>query len=139
VIRIERPILIGFFPSTWGTSLEEHFYYALVDTARCLEGHGVEFRAVGADTLVIKNGPQREEILTMDGAGKETFGCFLAWPGRPARIVRSPDVMPSALGLLCPAAARNYFSILECCPEGMICCPDGTFATQEDPCVMELP
>jgi hypothetical protein len=141
VVQITAPVLFGFFPPVSDAELDsneglasalEHFEWALEKSQGCLAGKGVEVRAVYADRVTIENREAREH-LEVGGTSRDDIGCYLAAPGRSARVVRA-TMGPSFLVSGCPAAASLYFSVPECCPRGMRCCPSGNVIDEEFTC-----
>jgi len=147
-IKVSGPLVVGFFPAS-GASLGEfngsdedsplvaakdHLKWALDNVKTCMGSKGVEVREVYANRLSVDNQGKADSFDLIESSG-ESIGCYIVAPGRAPAIVRAGDESTS-LVLACQASASVYFSMPECCPEGLVCCPDGTWRSQGTSCAV---
>ena len=146
VVVVRRPIIIGFFPAVGATlgpdltapdqsgllSAMDHFTWALDNVRACLESKGVLVREVYADQLVVRNRRVVERLELSEG-DNDSIGCYIVAPGRSPAVVRATQGA-SSLVLACQVQAAVYFSIPECCPEGVTCCLDGSYRLDKTGC-----
>jgi hypothetical protein len=144
-VRVDAAVAVGFAPLAAGAAdapegaagLASAMDEAVTELRGCLADHGVRVRGVRADRIVIDNGPNRDDfnLTVVEG---DRFGCYLAVPGRPARVVRASEAR-RPLAEACAEAAALYYPAPECCPEGAPCCPGGVVREPGTACPRTVP
>lgn len=128
-INVKGPMVVGFFSPLVGG--DEHLDWGLENTAACLGPKGVTVTQVSAKVLVFVDGRVRTEFHVPCG-GEKSLGCYLVAPGRKPLIITSG--IWTHFVQACPGAASVYFGFPSCCPEGWVCCPDGSLRLEGSDC-----
>jgi hypothetical protein len=113
-IRVQGPMVVGFFPVHSYEGLEEHFVFAIEDTAQCLTHKNIPVQVVYADTLIIENGAVRDKLI-LNQDSPEGMGCYFVAPEREPNVVNA-IMGGSSLRYGCMGAAAAYFDEPACNP-----------------------
>ncbi|HEY3176419.1 MAG TPA: hypothetical protein VGK94_11750 [Candidatus Polarisedimenticolia bacterium] len=126
---VKGPMVVGFFSPEVGG--DEHLDWGLERTAACLRPKGVSVTQVSANVLIFVDGKVSTEFR-VPSQGNGGLGCYLVAPGRKPLVING--VAPSYLVHACLGKASVYFHVPSCCPEGWVCCPDGSLRGEGSVC-----